>query len=87
MDADELERIVRRVVREELALSQAHGARRVVTLPATPRPRRATREDEAQGMENIRMVDEYMKQIDPNGRLSREEALQALRLRFPQFGL
>lgn len=87
MDADELERIVRRVVREELALSQAHGARRVVTLPAAPRRGRRTREDEEQGIENMRMVNEYLQQLDPDGRLTREEVLQAMRLRFPHFGL
>jgi hypothetical protein len=83
----QIEDAVRRVVRQELAA--VGRAPRIAQRHTQPRSRsnRIDSDNEAQAIANMTMVDEYLAKIDPEDRMSRDERLEALQLRFPHFGL
>lgn len=81
MDADDLERMIRRVMREELQRFHVGGLR---APTVAHRPRGAQRSDD-EGAENIRRVLEYANRIDPDNTMPKEELKHLMRLQFPEF--
>ncbi|MGA5646521.1 hypothetical protein ACPCHV_14630 [Microbacterium sp. NPDC088796] len=70
MNAEDLERIVRRVVREELHRFHVGGVR---AQPVVERvPNRAVAPDD-EGAKNIELVYEYTMSIDPDGTMPKDE--------------
>ena len=82
--AMQLENIIRRVVREELAMSRIG---KPLTSKPAPRAERRRGAHGSEGMENLDMTLAYLNTIDPEGRMTQAESLNALRFRFPQFDL
>jgi hypothetical protein len=85
MDPEEFEAIVRRVVREELHRHYATGGRPHRIVVETPRRGAIASDDE--GVQNVRRVLEYTKQIDPHGTMPKEELKHLVRMRFPEYGM
>lgn len=79
MEADDLERMLRRVVREELERFHVGGLR-VATV--VQRQRSDHRGDD--GARNIERVLEYGKSVDPDNTMPKEELLHLMRLKFPE---
>lgn len=82
-EVQQLETLVRRVVREELQ-RQHSGTSRPRRAPVQERPRGAIGTDD-EGMQNVREALAYMERIDPDGRMTQEEARTALWAHFPQW--
>lgn len=83
MEADDLERMVRRVVREELHRFHVGG---VMPREVVERPRGAVSNDD-EGSENIRRVLEYTERIDPDNTMPKDELRHLVRLKFPHIDL
>ena len=84
VDAEELEALVRRVIREELHRFHVGGIRAPKVVEA---PRRGAIRYDDPGMQNIRRVAEYTEQIDPDNKMPKDELLHLLRMKFPEFDL
>lgn len=83
MEAEDFEKIVRRVVREELHRYHAVGGRPQTVTVETPRRGAVKYDDE--GMQNVRRVLEYSSQIDPDGTMPPEELKHLMRMKFPEY--
>jgi hypothetical protein len=81
MDADDLERMLRRVVREELQRFHVGGIRAPHVIE---RGRRGAQGDDDEGARNTRRTLEYAIQIDPDNTMPKEELLHLMRLKFPE---
>lgn len=82
MNDDELERMLRRVVREELHRFHVGGLR---APKVVYKPRRRTREDEEEGARNIERTLEYANSIDPDNTMPKDELRHLMRMKFPEF--
>lgn len=82
MDAEDLERIVRRVVREELHRFHVGGIRAQTVVERAPN--RAVAPDD-EGAKNIERVYEYTMSIDPDGTMPKDELRHLMRMKFPEF--
>ena len=83
MNAEDLERIVRRVVREELHRYHSTGGKPHTVYVQAPRRGAIAYDDE--GMQNVRRVLEYEESIDPDNTMPKEELMHLLRMKFPEF--
>lgn len=82
MDAEDLERIVRRVVREELHRFHVGGIRAQTVVERAPN--RAIAPDD-EGAKNIEWVYEYTMSIDPDRTMPKDELRHLMRMKFPEF--
>ena len=82
MNDDELERMLRRVVREELHRYHAGGIRPPKVVEAQ---RRGAVSSDDEGMENIRRTLEYSELIDPDNTMPKDELRHLMRMKFPEF--
>lgn len=82
MDAEDLERIVRRVVREELHRFHVGGIRAQTVVERAPN--RAVAPDD-EGAKNIARLYEYTMSIDPDGTMPKDELRHLMRMKFPEF--
>lgn len=82
MDDLELERMLRRIVREELHRFHFGGIK-PTQIVETKRHGAVSTEEE--GMENIRRVLEYSARIDPDNTMPKDELKHLMRLQFPEF--
>lgn len=83
MDDNELERMLRRVVREELHRYHSTGGKPHTVYVQAPRRGAVAYGDE--GMQNIRRVLEYEESIDPDNTMPKDELKHLLRMKFPEF--
>lgn len=81
MEADDLERMLRRIVREELHRFHVGGIRPPTVVE---RGRRGAHSDDDEGAENIRRTLEYAERIDPDNTMPKEELMHLMRLQFPE---
>ncbi|WP_313366397.1 hypothetical protein [Microbacterium sp.] len=82
MNEDDFERIVRRVVREELHRFHVGGVR-VRTRVERSQNRAVAPDDE--GAKNIARLYEYTMSIDPDGTMPKDELRHLIRMKFPEF--
>lgn len=82
MDDQDLERMLRRVVREELHRFHVGGLRAPKVVYRKPR---RTRADEEEGTRNIERTLDYAHSVDPDNTMPKEELLHLMRMKFPEF--
>lgn len=82
VEEDALERMLRRVVREELQRFHVGGLR---APKVVYRPQRQTRQDEEEGVRNIERTLDYANSIDPDNTMPKDELLHLMRMKFPEF--
>lgn len=83
MNDDDLKRMLRRIVREELHRFHVGGVKppRVVV----ERGSRGAHPDDDEGAENIRRTLAYAERIDPDNTMPKEELRHLMRMKFPEF--
>lgn len=82
--ANDLERMLRRIVREELHRFHVGGGRPPAVVE---RGRRGAHPDDDEGAGNIRRTLKYAERIDPDSTMPEGELMQLMRLKFPRAGL